>query len=48
MEKNLSKGDMSKEALEWLKDLRETVSGNPRVYLDNTRNTIEDNQGKKA
>ena len=48
MKKNLSKGNMSKEALKWLKNLRETVSGNPRVYLDNTRNIIENNQGKKA
>ena len=33
---NLQKGDISSIALEWLKDIRKTVSGNPRVYLDNT------------
>lgn len=37
---NLQKGDISNIALEWLKDIRKTVSGNPRVYLDNTIDII--------
>ncbi len=37
---NLQKGDISSIALEWLKDIRKTVSGNPRVYLDNTIDII--------
>lgn len=32
----LQEGDISSEAIDWLKSLRKTVSGNPRVYLDNT------------
>lgn len=38
---NLRQGDISKEALQWLDELRKRVSGNPRVYLDNTREFIE-------
>ena len=38
---NLQKGDISSIALDWLKDIRKTVSGNPRVYLDNTIDIIE-------
>ena len=38
---NLSQGDISDKALEWLDKLRKTVSGNSRVYLDNTREFIE-------
>ena len=37
---NLQKGDISSIALDWLKDIRKTVSGNPRVYLDNTIDII--------
>lgn len=37
---NLQKGDISNIALDWLKDIRKTVSGNPRVYLDNTIDII--------
>lgn len=50
---NLQKGDICSEALGWLKDIRKTVSGNPRVYLDNTINIISsygngnDNDNKK-
>ena len=33
---NLQKGDISDIALGWMKEIRKTVSGNPRVYLDNT------------
>ena len=39
--KALQKGNISSEALDWLKSLRKTVSGNPRVYLDNTIKIIE-------
>lgn len=37
---NLQKGDISNIAVDWLKDIRKTVSGNPRVYLDNTIDII--------
>lgn len=36
MKKNLSRGDIRQNANVWLKLLRESVSGNPRVCLDNT------------
>lgn len=36
----LREGDISLSAIEWLKDMRKTVSGNPRVYLDNTIDII--------
>ena len=42
---NLQPGDISSEALIWLKEIRKTVSGNPRVYLDNTEDII--NQRKE-
>lgn len=38
---SLQKGDITSQALEWLKDIRKTVSGNPRVYLDNTVSIIK-------
>lgn len=38
----LDKEDVSDEVLEWLKDIRKTVSGNPRVYLDNTIKIIRE------
>lgn len=41
---NFQKGDISTQAIEWLKNLRKTVSGNPRVYLDNTLAIIRDNK----
>lgn len=41
MTKALSKGNISTDALTWLENLRTTVSGTPRVYLDNTRKVIE-------
>lgn len=44
MNKKLEEGDMSQEVLGWLKEMRKTVSGNPRVYLDNTIKII-DNKG---
>lgn len=33
---------MFESALGWLKELRKTVSSNPRVYLDNTKDIIMD------
>lgn len=39
---NLQPGDISSNALIWLQEIRKTVSGNPRVYLDNTIEIIED------
>lgn len=46
MKDNLSKGDISEKALCWLENLRETVSGGSRVYLDNTRKLIEESRDK--
>ena len=44
---NYQKGDIRLLARKWLKSLRENVSGNPRVYLDNTLDIINiDNQNK--
>lgn len=43
MDKELKKGDISKEALVWLENLRTTVSGYPRAYLDNTVEFIKQN-----
>ena len=40
MDKKLHEGDMSDQAKKWLINMRKTVSGNPRVYLDNTINMI--------
>lgn len=40
MKKDLSEGD-TEDAEKWLDDLRKTVSGNPRVYLDNTKAILE-------
>lgn len=36
VKKNLSEGNIRSNANVWLKKLRESVSGTPRVYLDNT------------
>ena len=36
LDNKLAKRDIRDKAKKWLKDLRRTVSGNPRVYLDNT------------
>jgi hypothetical protein len=44
MNKKLDKGNMSDEAIEWLRNMRKTVSGNPRVYLDNTIKMINDDK----
>lgn len=40
MDKKLHEGDMREESIKWLRNMRKTVSGNPRVYLDNTINMI--------
>lgn len=37
---NLSTGDISTKADKWLSKIEETVSGPPRIYIDNTRNVI--------
>ncbi len=37
---------MSNKAIEWLRNMRKTVSGNPRVYLDNTIKMINDDKEK--
>ena len=42
-EKNLSKGD-TEDVVKLLDNLRKTVSGNPRVYLDNTKAIVEESQ----
>ena len=44
----LLKGNIAPDALVWLKDIRTTVSGNPRVYLDNTTTIIENALPNKA
>lgn len=36
MNKDLSEGNITEESKEWLKKIRESVSGIPRIYLDNT------------
>ena len=43
MDKELKQGNISKEALGWLENLRTTVSGYPRAYLDNTVEFIKQN-----
>lgn len=47
MKDDLSEGDISEEVLCWLENLRETVSGESRVYLDNTRKLIEESRVQK-
>lgn len=44
MTKALSRGDIRSDALLWLEELRSTVSGSPRIYLDNTRAVIENSK----
>ena len=36
MKEDLAKGSIKDQAIEWLTKLRESVSGIPRIYLDNT------------
>lgn len=33
---DMSKGDNSIQTIRWLKDISKTVSGSPRIYVDNT------------
>lgn len=40
-------GKISKDAIKWLENLRTTVSGYPRTYLDNTRKFIEQDTQKE-
>lgn len=42
VKKNLTKGFIGDESKKWLQVLRRTVSGNPRVYLDNTIRIINE------
>ena len=42
MTKILNEGQIYDNVLEWLKKLRHTVSGNPRIYLDNTKRILDD------
>ncbi|MBO7145935.1 MAG: hypothetical protein J6W13_14080 [Salinivirgaceae bacterium] len=44
---NLQQGNISSVALGWLKDIRKSVSGNPRVYLDNTIEIIKSDAAEK-
>lgn len=37
----LKQGSIKDDALRWLEDIRNSVSGIPRIYLDNTRKLIE-------
>ena len=39
--KDLSIGKMSRKVDEWLAKIEETVSGTPRIYVDNTRDVID-------
>ena len=42
LKKNLSKGDYSSVIKNHLKLFSRTVSGSPKIYIDNTRNFLED------
>ena len=44
MDKKLTKNDISNEALIWLNNLRKTVSGHSRAYLDNTIEIINNEE----
>ncbi|MBQ6276247.1 MAG: hypothetical protein IJK62_06040 [Bacteroidales bacterium] len=44
---NLQKGDISSKASNWLKGIRKSVSGNPRIYLDNTIDLINQKKEKQ-
>ena len=39
--RDLSEGNIVNDALGWLTTLRESVSGSPRTYLDNTKELVE-------
>ena len=38
---NLTPGDITKRAKEWLEKIQESVSGAPRIYIDNTLSIID-------
>ena len=38
---NLSPGDITKRAKDWLEKIQESVSGAPRIYIDNTISVID-------
>ena len=38
---NLTPGDITSKALLWLENIQETVSGSPRIYIDNTITILE-------
>lgn len=40
LSQQLNEGDISEEALGWLDNLNKTVSGSPRIYVDNTIDII--------
>ena len=37
---NLSPGDITDNAIKWLEKIQESVSGAPRIYIDNTKSII--------
>jgi hypothetical protein len=41
MQINLSPGDITPKAKQWLEKIEETVSGGPRIYIDNTYAIIQ-------
>ncbi len=44
MDKKLTENDINEDALNWLMNLRKTVSGHSRVYLDNTIEIINNEE----
>lgn len=38
---NLSPGDITDSAVKWLEKIQESVSGAPRIYIDNTISIIK-------
>lgn len=41
LNRNLSKGNIGEEVNNWLDKIEEQVSGTPRIYVDHTRNVIQ-------
>lgn len=46
LNKNLSSGNIKEEANKWLDKIEESVSGTPRIYVDNTRAVVENDNHK--
>ena len=44
MKINLSPGDITDDAIKWLEKIQESVSGAPRIYIDNTKEIIMNDQ----